>query len=461
MKRTVIKWTGNVPGYGAAMPNGDYACLIPGSHIETSRGRVELPGEDVGFLDVDNFEGEFIIVGAGQKTDRALLYQGGKWRAIAHPAYGMDAAMFNPALGEAWVTTNGTTATCTTLSQPPKVRTVAADTGSQGFAFARPNGTMALGWQYYIDLARGLCVYTDFIDVAIGQGVNDGAVVRFADDGILRQFALGVLRNPRIKRAGENYAAVFVDYNRHETTFTWCVRAELRAMKPVGAVPPPPPPPPEPPPVPVTTPNMRAFIEQVAERYRALLTQNTTVTCGLFTEVAAFELHRADSDWGLLSKQPGENQFMGHAVDAIIYRKTQQVIDILSNAGAREEGENKDAGVTWIEQPKRHGNDWMQPFDPDRDPDAPPDAPPVPVSALIDTRKLEAALAALQASDVELRAKVAALEARPAGGLEFPLRVSLKTDSGNYLCAEGGGGGEVNATRESAGGWETFEIDRA
>lgn len=37
-----------------------------------------------------------------------------------------------------------------------------------------------------------------------------------------------------------------------------------------------------------------------------------------------------------------------------------------------------------------------------------------------------------------------------------PRRVAFKTHNGHYLCAEQGGGGEVNATRGSAGIWETF-----
>src|SRR6266516_7213366 len=38
-------------------------------------------------------------------------------------------------------------------------------------------------------------------------------------------------------------------------------------------------------------------------------------------------------------------------------------------------------------------------------------------------------------------------------------QVHFRTSSGDYLCAEGGGGGEVNATRTAAGGWETFTLD--
>lgn len=37
-------------------------------------------------------------------------------------------------------------------------------------------------------------------------------------------------------------------------------------------------------------------------------------------------------------------------------------------------------------------------------------------------------------------------------------RVGFRTDIGKYICAEGGGGREVNATRDARGPWETFRM---
>jgi subtilisin family serine protease len=39
-------------------------------------------------------------------------------------------------------------------------------------------------------------------------------------------------------------------------------------------------------------------------------------------------------------------------------------------------------------------------------------------------------------------------------------QVALRTDAGNYVVAEGGGGGVVNANRVAIGAWETFTITR-
>lgn len=38
--------------------------------------------------------------------------------------------------------------------------------------------------------------------------------------------------------------------------------------------------------------------------------------------------------------------------------------------------------------------------------------------------------------------------------------VALRTVNGKYVCAELGGGGEVNATRDSGGAWETFGLEK-
>jgi hypothetical protein len=43
--------------------------------------------------------------------------------------------------------------------------------------------------------------------------------------------------------------------------------------------------------------------------------------------------------------------------------------------------------------------------------------------------------------------------------LSKPRKVAMKTHDGHYVCAEGGGGGEVNATRTSAGIWETVSLE--
>jgi hypothetical protein len=63
-----------------------------------------------------------------------------------------------------------------------------------------------------------------------------------------------------------------------------------------------------------------------------------------------------------------------------------------------------------------------------------------------------------------LAQRVAALEAElqalEAASIKYGLSIALRTDNGHVICAEGGGGNDVNATREIIGRWETFLVEK-
>jgi hypothetical protein len=62
----------------------------------------------------------------------------------------------------------------------------------------------------------------------------------------------------------------------------------------------------------------------------------------------------------------------------------------------------------------------------------------------------------MQAQLDALAKRIAALEAKPSGGIDGK-RIALKTAHGTYVCAEDNG--TVIANRTSVGGWETFTVD--
>lgn len=128
----------------------------------------------------------------------------------------------------------------------------------------------------------------------------------------------------------------------------------------------------------MSTPNRFEIVQRVFAEHRDLARENTGASCGRLTEHVAIALSEDDDGWGLLSKSPGQNQFNGHAVDAVIYKATQQVVDVIAGAGAREDGENQDAAPTWIEQPKRPDNNWMAPIGVTPRPPGQPPTPPAP-----------------------------------------------------------------------------------
>lgn len=79
------------------------------------------------------------------------------------------------------------------------------------------------------------------------------------------------------------------------------------------------PPPPEPPPPPDPTRDPFAIIQSVyAEGGFDLSTKEGS---GLYTEAACTALHDLHSnEWGHIKKEPAQNQFNGHAVDALMLR---------------------------------------------------------------------------------------------------------------------------------------------
>jgi hypothetical protein len=107
----------------------------------------------------------------------------------------------------------------------------------------------------------------------------------------------------------------------------------------------------------VSTPN-RIDVGQAVDRlYPELLQQNTKATCVEFRQRVAAELYRQDGNWGELTKRPGENQGEdGRAVDAVIYRPTMQVVDIVVDGGSE-----RPTRPGWAETGRRQGNDWAVP----------------------------------------------------------------------------------------------------
>jgi hypothetical protein len=77
---------------------------------------------------------------------------------------------------------------------------------------------------------------------------------------------------------------------------------------------------------------------------------------------------------------------------------------------------------------------------------------------------IDADLASLrqQVADLQraLQEARAALETVAQAGLHYGSAIGLRTTSGHLVCAEGGGGGEVNATRTGLAAWETFHLER-
>jgi hypothetical protein len=89
------------------------------------------------------------------------------------------------------------------------------------------------------------------------------------------------------------------------------------------------------------------------------------LACHLFVRQVIRTLYEQDPNWGLLTKVPGQSQCTftacgsdvscGYATDAIIYRATNQVIDVITGIGA------PGSSVAWQLVPKLDYNHWAPP----------------------------------------------------------------------------------------------------
>lgn len=87
---------------------------------------------------------------------------------------------------------------------------------------------------------------------------------------------------------------------------------------------------------------------------------STKVGCGRFTEACAVSLHTRDPRWGHLRKNPGQINYNGHAVDAVLYLDDvpgqSQAIDIIVKA------EVSGAYPEWQPDiPRYSQGDWLRP----------------------------------------------------------------------------------------------------
>lgn len=119
---------------------------------------------------------------------------------------------------------------------------------------------------------------------------------------------------------------------------------------------------------------------------------STKEGCGKFTEDVAVAIHNADPEFGHLKKRPGQNQYNGHAVDAILYKKTGQAIDIIASS------ESADARPGWmVDVPRYSEADWIEPSSTVPAPVPDPLPPPPDLGPILESiDALEASLAALE-----------------------------------------------------------------
>lgn len=239
MHQILVRWSGGIPGFGDARPDGRYVVAQPGVCVVTDTGSVPQPdGQPARYLTLPPTGPRFACTWSNGGPDRAKEWNGTQWwdRGLSCGTnaviYGLDGAIY--------------------------ISRCEAPQGPLGWRYVDSIGRLVTCESTYANAALGLYEWTAWSDVRIGQGA-DGAVVWFPDLGLRRLSfqalrATGNLRNIRARRDGDAFAITVVDYDQHLTTVTWATLAELRAMPAVVAATPAPAPTPVPTPTPTPVP---------------------------------------------------------------------------------------------------------------------------------------------------------------------------------------------------------------
>lgn len=145
-----------------------------------------------------------------------------------------------------------------------------------------------------------------------------------------------------------------------------------------------------------------------------------------------------------------------------------EVVGLMVTSLARgdERNGNERSGIVWVRIGTEGviGREGVLP-QPGPGPDPQPQPGPDPDVAALKTKVVALEqLVAQQAGRLEALQhdqRVLAVRLEELSALaRAPFAASLMTDNGHFLCAEEGGGREVNATRTGPGPWETFIIER-
>jgi hypothetical protein len=215
---------------------------------------------------------------------------------------------------------------------------------------------------------------------------------------------------------------------------------------------------------PVSIPDHFHVVRAVNDAHPHLLQKNDHDSVKEFYWRAAWALHQHDPRWGMLSKSGGET---GHEIDgagrvaedAVAYQDVTPIVDII--AGANNPPHR--AAATWqVVEQRRESNKWVKPpaFRGEGGGGSTGGGTGGGESASGTAAEIGQLREIIQGLRDELAAMAGRLSAIEESALRGGSAVALRTEAGNVVCAEDGGGGQVHANRTEPGGWETFILEK-
>ncbi len=365
--------------YATALPNREYAVLIGNSHVETHRGRVELPaGQNV--LRPRIAPGKF--AGQGHQDTQAWLWDGLRWTSHG-PAHGVGPVIFDRA-GRLVIAT--------------------AAQGSQGYRYVDEAGRLWTGDETYADRSNHLWEWTTRGSIQCGQG-GDEEGLQCLVHGRRVLVEPGVVRFLDFSADGESLALAWTAPTQGYAAILWVTAAELATLPtydvPASGDRPPAPPPPTPP---QSTPDWGPFFDYLERRW----TERNVAACASLgdsqiAECQAEHVHQMVGEWhhtlghtgfGLLWK-PGGSNHHSHSEDWLLEKLADGSVWGMDAVGALGAPHAHIARGTPGREPNP-GN-W-------RIPPVPNSAPPPPPPPPDHTAALKARIALLEGEIVTARA---------------------------------------------------------
>lgn len=421
--------------FGENLPDGQYA-VSKLRKVVTHLGEWPIPDEWLRFTRV--FDTGTVFKAAGQSQDGAgdIILENGVRRVLG-PSYGVNTVAFD-------------------LDGNPVQNIV--PNGSQGLRWIDAAGIHTGDATYVHPTIPGLWEYTTHGDITVGQGDSGAHIICPEGRFILYP---GYTVFIRFNRVGDKLAVAIVIpgacvllwFNKSE--ITQFPRYEVPAVPAHTDVPqhndvP------EPPKLMPQAPNQLAVVQRVFAAHPEIDRVNEE-TRGRAVDYVIAAL--GGKPWGRKARNKDGTNLN---TDGLTYLRSDGLYEIYDIIDGHTGEATWDGGEPVIQGQ----NGWWapgtwQPVDSGGSP-APVPAPASVGSQLDASMKalstqielMKGAIAAQGAMIDTLRATVVA--SAPINGV----KVALRTDSGQYLCAEGGGGGEVNASRSQVGGWETFTLEQ-
>jgi hypothetical protein len=430
--------------YPDALPTGARVVLFHGRHLETHAAIIPFPpGESFGTMfnrlspDGRRFAGlKHEGGGLAENTD-------GAWSDVPGPFAGTSPLIYD---------LNGR------LIHDPIVY-ADGSVSSQGYRYIDENGHAVTGQDTYSTPDGTINQYSVYRGVIFGQGHEGGLVVR-GPDGVTRLLASENPFDIRVQGIGAMVAVSFWDVQPDGLCAYIYIAtlAEYLALPPLSTQAPPIVTPPIPVPQPKPEPHPMPTVPQneIDRAKNALATEHILRNFGANMDPLPYVravAQRLGYPWGLNGKRGDAKNPSGDILAYDFPGQQPQLFDVLGAAG-----EANSPQFSALEYPQAAGAVFIRVESGSEPP--PVVVPPAPRGA---GAQIDAELTALLTRLAALETTVAELKARPVV-TPAPVslagqRIALKTNDGHFLCAEAGGGGEVNATRAAVGGWETFTVE--